>query len=335
MKKMTAIISAAVLSLAACAPAFSGCAGDRVEFTLSEDGGKHYIVSCSGIGHAGEYEIPSYYGEGENYAPVTVIAEDGFASTKFSKIRIPETVTEIGAAAFSFCHSLKTVEFAGGISLKNFSYAMFGQCDNLQEIKIPDSVTELDRLVFYGCSSLSAVTMPSVEVIGARAFEECAALESITLPPTLTTIGTKAFYLAGLKSVEIPDSVHDIRTADGESETTVRGLGYASFEGCLNLESAKIGNGTEIISSGAFGYCRNLKEVYIPLSVKEIEGAYYEDGVFRCGHAFYGNSALTDIYYGGTEEQWSNIRIEIKSVYENGMTMDNGALTRAEKHFNS
>lgn len=333
MKKTTAIISAAAL-LALCVPAFSGCTSGKVNFTLSEEGGKHYVVSCSGIGHSGEYEIPAYYGEGENYAPVTAIAEDGFASTKFKKIKIPETVTEIGAAAFSFCRSLETVEFADGINLKTFSRAMFGQCNNLQEIKIPDSVTELDGLVFYGCSSLSSVTMPSVEVIGTRAFEECTALESITLPQTLTTIGIKAFYLAGLKSLEIPDSVHDIKTGDGENETTVRGLGYASFENCVNLETVKIGNGIEIISSGAFGYCRKLKEVHIPLSVKEIEGAYYEDGVFRCGHAFYGNSALTDIYYGGTEEQWSNIRIESKSVYANGMTMDNSALTRAEKHYN-
>ena len=329
MKKATAII-AALGFLAACAPALSGCGGG-VKFTLSEDGGKHYIVSYSGISRAtGEYEIPAYYGEGEDYAPVTTIADEGFAGTNFSKITIPETVTEIGTAAFSYCVSLETVRFADGIKLETLSHGMFGKCASLQYIKIPDSVKKLDGLVFSGCTKLASVEMTAVETIGVRAFAGCTALEGITLPTSLTTIGTLAFYKSGLKSVEIPGSLRDTVKVDGEgNESTVYGLGFAAFDSCLNLESVKIENGVKVIPSGAFGNCAALKEIYIPLSVEEIQGAYSENGTVMYGHAFYYDEALTDVYFDGTEEQWKNIKIDY-SLYSS--SVNNEAIKNAVKH---
>ena len=332
MKKITAFILSSAVALALCAPALSGCGGEAVKYTLSEEGGKHYIVSCSSFSNlSGEYEIPAYYGEGENYAPVTEIAKEGFAGTRFTKITVPETVTKIGVACFSFCRLLKTVEFADGISLEKFSHGAFGESGSLQQIKIPDSVTVIDGLCFSGCTSLSSVTLgSSLEVIGARAFENCVALESVILPQSLTTIGNSAFYDTGIKSIEIPDSVHDI--TDGE--TTVYGFGLGAFEGCVNLESATIGRGIKVIPSGAFGYCIKLKEIHVPLSVEEVQGAYYENGTLLYGHAFYGDTALTDIYYAGGEGQWKDIKIDEKTVSANGITMDNSALAGAIKHFN-
>ena len=336
MKKTVATIAAACL-LAACVPAISGCGGDGVKFTFSEEGGKHYIVSCSGFSSpSGEYEIPAYYGEGDSLAPVTEIADEGFATTRVTKITIPETVTKIGTAAFSFCYSLETVEFADGIRLEEFSHGLFGESTSLQQIKIPDSVKTVDALAFKGCTSLSLVGMSSVETIGVRAFEGCTALESISLPDTLTTIGTMAFFNSGLKEIEIPDSVRDTVTVDAEgNEKTVYGIGLASFNNCLKLENVKIGNGVKTIPSGAFGYCLALKEIHIPLSVEAVQGAYYEDGSFIFGHAFYYDSALTDVYYAGSEEQWKNIKIETGNLYADGITMDNAALLGAVKHYNN
>ncbi len=333
MKKGTAIISAAALTLALCAPSLSACGGGGVKFTLSEEGGKHYIVSCSGFSSAsGEFEIPAYYGEGDDYAPVTEIAKEGFAGTRFSKITVPATVTQIGVASFSFCRLLQTVEFADGIRLEKFARGTFGESDYLREIKIPDSVTGIDDLCFTGCTSLSSVTFGAgTEVIGVRAFEGCTALEGIIFPQSLTSIGDMAFYGSGLKRVEIPDSVRDI--ADGETE--LKALGYASFMNCANLESVKIGKGVKVIPSGAFGYCTSLKEIYIPASVEEVQGAHYENGSFFCGHAFFGDSALTDVYYEGNEGQWNDIEVDHSTLYKDGITMDNSYLTGAKKHFNS
>lgn len=318
--------------LAVCAPAFSACESGGVRFTLSEEGGRHYIVSCSPLSSPeGEYEIPAYYGEGENYAPVTAIAAEGFASTWFTKITVPETVTEIGTAAFSYCKSLRTVEFADGIQLEKFSRGMFGESTALNEIKIPDSVKTLEDVVFMNCEKLSSVAMGAVETIGTRAFEGCVSLEGVVLPLSLKTIGSMAFYNSGLKEIEIPDSVCDTLAQDGK--TNVYGLGYAAFNSCLSLESVKICGGIKVIPSGAFGYCLALKEIYIPLSVEEIQGAYYENLTFRYGHAFYADTELTDVYYEGTEEQWKDIKIETKTAYEGNISMNNNAVINAVKHF--
>lgn len=328
MKKITAIILCAA-SLAVCAPTLSGCGGDGVKFTLSEDG-SHYTVSFSGFSSStGEYEIPAYYGE-ENI-PVTEIADEGFASTRFSKITIPETVTKIGTAAFSYCSQLKSVEFAEGTRLEKISHGMLAMAVNLTEIVIPDSVKEIEGMAFYSCYRLTSVTMGNVEIIGSEAFEGCTALQQIALPSTLVTIGAMAFYSTGLKAVEIPDSVRDIQ--GGEDESTVYGLGYAAFNNCINLESVKIGSGVGVIPSAAFGYCIGLKEIYLPLSVKEVQGAYYENESFVFGHAFYYCTALTDVYYEGDEEQWKNIHIDTKNLYASGVTMDNTALIDARRHY--
>ena len=332
MKKIMAIFLTATSLVSMCVPALSGCGGESVKFTLSEEGGKHYIVSYSGYSSpTGEYEIPAYFGEGKDYAPVTEIADEGFAGTSFSKIIVPGTVTKIGVMAFGYCHYLETVEFAEGINIDKFSNGMFGNSEKLQQIQIPDSVTTLDGAVFSGCTSLSLVDLGSVESIGARAFASCTALEEIVLPDTLTTIGVRAFYKSGLKSVEIPDSVKDIVKPDEEGGT-VYGIGYGAFDSCLNLVSAKIGGGVAAIPSGAFGNCVSLEELHIPLSVKEIQGVYLENFTPIFGHAFYYDEALRDIYYEGSEEQWKEIKIDY-SLYES--YVNNDALKNARKHYNN
>ena len=333
MKKITALTLAAAASLALFVPTLSGCSGDGVKFTLSEEGGKHYIVSYSGVSSpSGEYEIPAYYGEGDDYAPVTEIANNAFSSTYFSKITVPSTVNKIGNAAFSFCYALKTVEFEEGIQLDKISHGTFGASPSLKEIKIPDSVKSIGDLAFYGCTSLSSVTMNCVEVLGSEAFENCTSLEEIALPSTLVTIGIKAFYNSGLKSVHIPSSVHDTVRVDSEgNEKTVYGLGYAAFLSCLNLESVRIENGLGVIPSSAFGYCTSLKEIYLPLSVKEIQGVYYDNkGSYVLGHAFYSCTKLTDVYYEGSEEQWKDIKID---YFLYNSSINNEPIKNAAKHY--
>lgn len=333
MKKITATILATALGVA-CVPALAGCTNGKVKFTLSEEGGKHYIVSFSGLSSpSGEYEIPAYYDD----IPVTEIAAEGFANTNYSKITVPETVTKIGNAAFSYCTRLKTVEFAQDIKLEKFSHGMFGESTRLAQISIPDSVTSIDNYAFVGCTNLSSVTMNCVETIGINAFSLCSSLEEISLPSTLTTIGELAFYNSGLKSVEIPDSVTDSVTTDKDgNKSTVYGLGLSSFNSCLSLESVRIGNGVKIIPSGAFGYCIALKEIYLPSSLEEVQGVYKDaNGSFVYGHAFYYCTDLTDVYYDGSEEGWKKIKISTDNLYESGVTMDNSALMNAAKHFNS
>ena len=93
-----------------------------------------------------------------------------FARKGLTEYTIPNSVTEIGDYAFSYCSSLTS-------------------------ITIPDSVTEIGNYAFYDCSSLTSVTIPdSVTSIGSGAFSSCSSLKKVycyaTIPPSL---GNSAF----------------------------------------------------------------------------------------------------------------------------------------------
>lgn len=68
--------------------------------------------------------------------------------------------------------------------------------------------------------------------------------------------------------------------------------GYA-FENCTGLTSVIVSNCITIIEEGTFQGCTGLTSIYIPDSVVEMYTPFYD-----C-------TALTDVYYAGTEEQWS------------------------------
>lgn len=341
-KRLTVLICALALSLFSV-PLFSGCSAQTV-YTLcgDEESGYYYSVGYSGFASSvkGELIIPAYYGEGEYRAPVKEIAGEGFAGTAITKAVIPETVEKIGVAAFAYCYSLKEVEFAEGFAMGEIPQSMFAYCSSLTRIVIPQSVTVIQTYAFFTCSALAEVTLPDgLQAIGPRVFQSCSALETITFPENLTTIGYLAFYMAGLTSVVIPDSVKDtyIETTDDDGNTqttTLAGIGYAAFHTCTALKTAKVGTGTTELRAGVFGYCTSLESVYLPASLEKIEGALYSGGEFVYGHAFHNNTSLTDVYYGGTQAQWEELlkNTDNVAVTENKSNFDNSAIVNATVH---
>ena len=107
-------------------------------------------------------------------------------SRNITHITIPNSVTNIGRYAFSWCKSL-------------------------QSITIPNSVTIIDAYAFYECKSLKSITIPnSVTSIGESAFYECKSLQSITIPNSVTNIGRYAFYeCKSLKSIILENRIDD------------------------------------------------------------------------------------------------------------------------------
>jgi hypothetical protein len=352
MKKKVFALTVAVAMCVGCMPLVAGC-NVSCDYTLNYDdeGNMYYSVKCSGYSSSlkGDYEIPAYYGEGDRYAPVTEIEDQGFAGTSLTSISIPSTITKIGTAAFSYCYSLRSVEFDEDIAIDNISWGAFGFCTSLTSIVIPSSVTVVSGMAFYSCSYLEDVTLPDgLEGIGQQAFSGCTALKSISLPENLVTIGEQAFYRTGLTSVVIPDSVHDIDVPvvdedgnevldeDGKVKTTVRyGLGGAAFHSCISLESVVVGEGVTTLKSGVFGYCTALVSIYLPKSLTSIEGAYYIDGSFMYGHAFHNDTALASVYFEGTSAEWDTLKANIVSegVTEASVTYNNDAILNATVYF--
>lgn len=336
-KKIIAALAALMIIFIALICLFSSGCNYVVnyEYKVEYEGGEgYYVVKASGYTNRlkGELEIPSYYGEGDKYAPVREIADEAFRGAEITKLVIPATITKIGAAAFANCSHLKEVVFEEGISIDEIPQGMFGFDRSLTSITIPDTVETIGYRAFYDCERLATVNLSqNLKTITMSAFENCYVLSGISFPEGLESIGALAFYFSGLTEVVIPDSVHDtqitVTDEDGTPQSqTLYGLGYGAFHTCRSLKKAVVGSGITQIKSGVFGYCDKLEEIYIPASVTKIEGSYKNGETFISGHAFHNCNSLKIINYAGTPSQWAQIDIEKDGYSNNGAIYNNNAL---------
>ena len=273
-------------------------------------------------------------------------------------VTIPGSVTQIASSSFLDCINLANITISDGVEVIE-SWAFQG-CSRLKNIWFPDSVTSIGSYVFVGCSNLERIdvgsnnptyhsidgvlfdrqantllcypagkknetyTIPeSVESIGDRAFYNCDNLSSVVISGNTTSIGNSVFGSCdNLEIVNIPNSVTSIGHsvfANCTSLTTitipnsVKSIGESAFSGA-NLKSILLSNSMTYIDNQTFNGCIHLSDITIPNSITRINW-----------RAFYGCTALTDVYYLGTQEQWNRISIET----------DNDPLLNATVHFNS
>ena len=170
-----------------------------------------------------------------------VIIEDGVTSigsyafynkSSIMSVQIPETVTSIGEAAFSY--------------------------SGLMAITVPGSVKEVGDKAFYGCELLKSATFhEGVERIGSGAFGSCK-ISYLDFPSTINFVGSGAFM----------QCQNLVRVRFARSKQTVT-LEDNLFNGCWNLLDVTLPEKADKISSGMFTTCKNaLKYLYIPAGVE-------------------------------------------------------------------
>ena len=235
--------------------------------------------------------------------PESVLNIGDWAFERCSSLRsieIPASMAEIGDCIFYYCSSLRSIEMPESVTLIGAS-AFFG-CSSLRSIEIPEGVTDIGSDAFHGCSSLSSIEIPEgVTNIANFSFAACVSLSSINIPESVTDIGACAFYeCSSLRNIEIPDGVTNI--------------GKLAFAGCSNLRSIEVPECVTGINSHVFHSCSSLSSIRIPENVTSVEYG-----------AFDGCSSLRDVYYAGSEEQWSAIAVG----------SPNEALTNAVIHYDS
>lgn len=131
---------------------------------------------------------------------VESIEKNAFMGSGLTTIDIPNSVTNIGAGAFSVCKKLVSVNLPEFITRIN--YNTFDLCTSLRSIIIPDLVTFIGDEAFSGCTSLASVIIPnSVDSIEAYAFDGCSSLTTIDIPNSVTSIGRRAFRSCSKLSV--------------------------------------------------------------------------------------------------------------------------------------
>lgn len=227
-----------------------------------------------------------------------------FPPGKAGAYAIPESVTEIGAQAFSGCGRVTRLSIPGSVT-KIEGYA-FRQCGGLEEVLLKNGMESIGTYAFSHCGNLKKVSIPaSVTEIAFRAFYNCTAIEAFEvedgnagygsdegvlfsagkrelmyyttgktgayiIPDGVEFIGWDAFYGSrGLTAVTIPGSV--------------RRIGYEAFRGCTGLVEAVIPEGVEAIDEFAFYGCAGLTRVEIPASVKRIDFYAFTDCVSLTG----------------------------------------------------
>lgn len=282
---------------------------------------------------------------------VTSIVSYAFGGCNgITSITIPASVQAIGESAFRGCSRLKDVyisdlaawcniEFVGESS--NYYHDIFyysnPMCyaDNLYinnelvtDLVIPDEVTQIRESAFYNCGSLDSVTIPdSVTTIDKYAFSNCDNLINVAIGNGVTNIGDNAFngcdnlinvtVGSGVTSVG-NDVFKDCRRLikfNYNAKTVFPELfgngknGYNS-----NIASVTFGDNTESIKDKAFKGCKELRKIFIPESVIEIEDL-----------AFSGCSNLLNIEYGGSQAAWEEMYIGT----------ENENLTNAQINYNS
>lgn len=213
---------------------------------------------------------------------LTVIPSNAFfhdttleTTSSLAKINLSK-VTEIHENAFYGNSSLNTVDLSEVISIGN--YAFYGS--NLNKLSLPKATT-VGHFVFYACP-IRELSIPSLVNVGECSFAEIYA-KKVDLPDTLENIAYGSFSsITYVENYTHNDDINYVKVDDNKNKLweLIDGVLYTYIkDGKLQLQSYPVGSkresyqiaeGTYRIDAYSFYTANNLKEVYIPYSVKSI-----------------------------------------------------------------
>lgn len=226
--------------------------------------------------------------------PVTGIGKAVFMDYVYLEtVKLPDTVTSIGLAAFENCINLYSVNADENdkniLKVKYIAPLAFENCVSLSQIDIENAVY-IGIGAFFNCRQLAEVKIVGDDkqgavldsdvfcgngIYGTDATSESGVAPSLKDGVTLenvVSIGEFAFNGSGLKEIVIPEGVTKIERA--------------TFAFCPNLEKVTLPSTLEKIEKGssyspnntdrekacdgAFANCKSLTDIIIPDSVTEI-----------------------------------------------------------------
>ena len=119
---------------------------------------------------------------------------------------------------------------------------------------------------------------------------------------SITSIGDAAFsWCTDITSIEVDEDNTAYRGIDGNLYT-INGKILIQYAIGKNDVTFDIPDSVTSIGSSAFSGCEKLMSIVMPDSVTSIGG-----------RAFYRCESLTDVYYTGTEAEWTEITIHLEN----------------------
>lgn len=281
--KLTAVITAAVLSVSFCA----GQKANAKEFI--DNGDFKYVVSDDGkTAELVQYSGSSLYiavpPQVENY-DVTSIGPAAFKdNTMIKELDVSNKVKYIDVGAFEGCTALSKIQIPGNV--QNIGDSAFSGCTSLTDISIDDGVKEIGKYAFSECKSIVTVKLPnSLDTIGDYAFLNCTSLENPGIPKALRYFGGYALentkWLNSQKEefVTIGDGILVKYTGDSTIKSIpkkIKTVGSYAFAGNTKITEVMIPSTVSTIDNSAFEGCTSLNDIYIPDSVEKIgEKVFY------------------------------------------------------------
>ena len=122
--------------------------------------------------------------------PVTVIYDRLFKGhTEITSVKLPDSITDIGAGAFDGCTGLKELTLPR--ELRNMWQYAFVR-SSIEHLELPEKVEYIVPFTFQDCKQLKSLVCPKgLKRIGSWAFRGCDALTELTVSPE-TEISPKA-----------------------------------------------------------------------------------------------------------------------------------------------
>ena len=179
---------------------------------------------------------------------------------------IPNTVTSIGASAFSGCTGLTAIEIPSSVTAIG-DYA-FNGCTGLTSIEIPSSVTSIGSSVFYG-SGLTSATL-NCPTVGSW-IGNITTLETVTLGETVTSVNNSAFQGCTSLTTIIVDDNNTTYDSRNNCNAVIETATNTLIRGC---KGTTIPNSVTTIGSSAFSNS-GLTSITIPSSVTSIDNSAF------------------------------------------------------------
>ena len=274
---------------------------------------------------------------------MTVIPDGMFKNTGLEMIEIPGRISTIKEDAFRHCSQLKKLVIEEGVT--EIGRNAFAESENLEKVIIPSTVSTVGNTsdtqgVFYNCPLLKTAGPTGGDYnieyswtgsLPRTAFANIRSLQEFTWHESINNIGDYVFSICGFTNIEIPDQITSIgrgilrynyELVSAVLPDHLTAIPEDTFYNCSKLENVHYPSELEEIGDSAFGNCSALNDVQIlPENVKTIgDYSYYRTDSIRLltlpatvtsigKYNFnYGNT-LTDIFYGGTEQDWNQIQI--------------------------
>jgi hypothetical protein len=199
------------------------------------------------------------------------VSERVFRNAGLQSIQIPEGVLTLEKESFAGVR-LRSVTLPN--SLTNIGFAAFAVCTILTEIHFPSSLLNIDRFAFSECYALTNATFSEgLSQIETDAFA-ATSLSRVDLPSSLKYISPTAFACPNLTNINVATENPIYKTVAGVLFHIARNE-LVTFP-AANAETYSVPDGTTAIGEHAFVSCYQLKQIQLPSSVTEIqEGAFW------------------------------------------------------------